>query len=258
MKWHERLQTSHQEGHAQGMGRTGRLAALVAWVLGLVALLAVLLPVGGTLATPPLDPGGWGDWLAARTAEDAVMAIVRVVAIGLAGYLLLATALAVVLRLGDAGRLVTVAEVVTLPFVRGIVQAGLGVGLAGASVAAVGAGAGSVRQPTAAEVALASAEGVPVLERVDTPPPVLRRIDAVAPEPVADAATWTVAPGDHLWSVAERVLADAWGRQPAEAEVVPFWEAVVETNRPGLPDPANPDLLFPGQVLTLPAPPHAP
>lgn len=244
------------------MGRTGRLAALVTWVLGLLALVAVLLPVGGALAAPPLDPARWGDWLAARTAEGAAFAVLRVVALGLAGYLLLATALAVALRLGDAGRLLTVADVVTLPFVRGIVQAGLGVGLAGASVAAVGAGTGTVHRPTAAEVALVSTETAPDPGPVDAPPPVLRRIDVVAPEPetiaVPDALTWTVAPGDHLWAVATRVLADAWGRQPAEAEIVPFWEAVVEVNRAGLPDPGNPDLLFPGQVLTLPAPPHAP
>ena len=250
------------------MGRTGRVAALVVWVLGLAGLLAVLLPVGGALAAPPLDPAGWSGWLAARTAPEAAMAVLRVVAIGLTGYLLLATAVAVALRLGDAGRLVTAAEVVTLPFVRGIVQAGLGVGLAGATVAGIGAGGGTTRVPTAAELALVAAEGAPVLaegvpvlaegapvlQRLDDPPPVLQRVDA---GPAPDA-TWTVAPGDHLWSIAERVLAGAWGRPPADAEVVPFWEAVVERNRPSLADPGNPDLLFPGQVLTLPAPPHAP
>lgn len=241
------------------MGRTGRVAAFAAWVLGLAALLAVLVPVGGALAAPPLDPAGWSDWLAGRTAPEAAMAVARVVAIGLAGYLLLATVVAAALRLGDAGRLVTAADVVTLPFVRGIVQAGLGVGLAGAAVAGVGAGGGTTRVPTAAEVALVSAasapvEPAPVLERVDDPPPVLQKVDA-APAP---DATWTVAPGDHLWSIAERVLAGAWGRPPADAEVAPFWEAVVERNQASLADPGNPDLLFPGQVLTLPAPPHAP
>ena len=70
--------------------------------------------------------------------------------------------------------------------------------------------------------------------------------------------TWTVAPGDHLWSIASRVLSDAWGRPPSDVEVVPFWEQVVELNRDRLADPANPDLIFPGQSLVVPAPPPAP
>ncbi len=65
-------------------------------------------------------------------------------------------------------------------------------------------------------------------------------------------------PGDHFWTVAERVLADAWGRQPTDIELLPYWRAVVETNRSRLADPANPDLLFPGQTLTVPPPPVRP
>jgi len=69
------------------------------------------------------------------------------------------------------------------------------------------------------------------------------------------AREWTVRPGDHLWGVAERSLAGAWGRPPTDAEVDPYWSALVDANRPGLRDPANPDLVFPGQVLVVPPPP---
>jgi nucleoid-associated protein YgaU len=75
--------------------------------------------------------------------------------------------------------------------------------------------------------------------------------------PVAPAPTWTVAPGDHLWSIATRVLAEGWGRAPSDAEVAPYWEQVVGVNRDRLADPADPDLLFPGQVLVVPRPPAA-
>src|SRR4051812_12354298 len=134
---------------------------MVAWVLGLVAVLAAMVALGhGALGAPALGaPHTWGDWLAERTAADAAMAIVRLVVIGLAGYLLAVTVLAVVLRLGQAGRLVTAVDVVTLPLVRGVVQAALGVGLTGVAVATVGS-TGVHRSPggapTAADAALVS------------------------------------------------------------------------------------------------------
>jgi nucleoid-associated protein YgaU len=62
----------------------------------------------------------------------------------------------------------------------------------------------------------------------------------------------TLAPGDHLWAVAERTLAAAQDRRPPEREVVRYWRSLVELNRSDLPDPADPDLVFPGDVIRLP------
>lgn len=73
-----------------------------------------------------------------------------------------------------------------------------------------------------------------------------------APAPAA-GRTWLVQRGDHFWSIARRVLAEAWNRPPAAHEVAPFWRALVADNRSRLADPDNPDLLFAGQVLTVPA-----
>lgn len=86
----------------------------------------------------------------------------------------------------------------------------------------------------------------------EPPPPSL----TYEPAPAAVGAdTWEVRRGDHFWSIAQRVLGRAWGRSPTVAEVDPYWRALVAENRPRLADPANVDLLFAGQVLTLPAPP---
>ena len=74
----------------------------------------------------------------------------------------------------------------------------------------------------------------------------------------AEATEWTAGPGDHLWHVAETTLAGAWGRAPSDAEVAPYWQQVVDANRDGLPDPGNPDLILPGQVLRVPPPPPPP
>ncbi|MGH9283765.1 MAG: LysM peptidoglycan-binding domain-containing protein, partial [Acidimicrobiales bacterium] len=90
------------------------------------------------------------------------------------------------------------------------------------------------------------------------PTPPVEPAAAPAPPPTADPHTWTVQPGDHFWSVAERVLAEAWRRPPTDTEVDPYWRTLVEANRARLRDPGNPDLLFPGQVIEVPALPAPP
>lgn len=68
----------------------------------------------------------------------------------------------------------------------------------------------------------------------------------------APARTWEIAPGDHLWGVAEATLAEAWERVPHAGEVAAYLERLVEANRDALPDPDNPDLVLPGLEVTLP------
>lgn len=58
--------------------------------------------------------------------------------------------------------------------------------------------------------------------------------------------------GDNLWSIAAAHLAEVRGTRPTGREVTPYWRAVIDANREVLPDPTNPDLLFPGVVLHLP------
>jgi hypothetical protein len=69
---------------------------------------------------------------------------------------------------------------------------------------------------------------------------------------------WLVRPGDNLWSIATDILAAAWGRPPDVREVAPYWWRVVEINRPYLPNPADPSLLFPGDRVTIPPAPATP
>lgn len=260
---------------AAGPGLVGRSLPLVAWVGALAVVLAGAVALGSipALAAPPLShPGSLGDWAAARGPVEAAFAVMRVVVVALACYLLFVTVLAVVLRLGRAGRLVTAFDVLTLPWVRRIVQGALGVGLVGATLAAVGSvaagpAAGQSRTLTAADARLAAdaddrpREGDDLLVRlpdVEPAPPTMQRVDEPAAAVAALTAEVTLAAGDHLWSVAEKALADAWGRAPSDAELAPFWEQLVEANRDRLPDPRNPDLVFPGEVLTVPTPPPAP
>jgi nucleoid-associated protein YgaU len=146
-----------------------------------------------------------------------------------------------------------VLDVVTLPFVRTIVQAGLGAGLVGATVAGVAAYPSARSAPTSADAAIVAADPSPsttlVPERSgrDAGPP-----GALTATRTESVRTWTVAPGDHLWSIAERTVASSLDRTPEEAEVARYWRSLIAANRHVLADPDNPDLLFSGQVLTLP------
>jgi nucleoid-associated protein YgaU len=58
--------------------------------------------------------------------------------------------------------------------------------------------------------------------------------------------------GESLWRIASHRLETALQRSPTDAEIVPYWRAVIELNRDRLPDRDDPDLILPGQELLLP------
>jgi len=66
--------------------------------------------------------------------------------------------------------------------------------------------------------------------------------------------TWTVEPGQCFWSIAEARLARTGDHPPTTEEIVAYWHQLIEANRGVLSDPRNADLVFPGQVFSLPAP----
>jgi hypothetical protein len=217
-----------------------RLAA-AAWVAVLAAVLVGLGRAGvGALAPPPLSPGAWAAWAATRTPVEAAAAVLRLVVLAGALYLLAVTVVGVAAGLLRRRRAVVAVARWSPPVVRWL----LGAWLAGAL--AVGPAAAAPDRPPPTMVLLpderpttTTTTGVPV----PAPP--------AAPAVPAEATT-TLAPGDHLWSVAARTLAAAWGRPPAEREVAPYWRLVVERNRAELPNPDDPDLVFPGEVVRLP------
>ncbi len=68
------------------------------------------------------------------------------------------------------------------------------------------------------------------------------------PDPQEAGTRWVVAPGEHFWSIAEAVTAS-----DDEAVVAGYWRVLIDVNRSRLVVPGDPDVLLPGQVLTLPA-----
>ena len=57
--------------------------------------------------------------------------------------------------------------------------------------------------------------------------------------------------------MAEVTLVRVWGRVPSDAEVDDYWTRLIAVNRVRLAHGDDPDLVFPGQVFELPAPPPA-
>ncbi|HSH23480.1 MAG TPA: hypothetical protein VK975_05390, partial [Acidimicrobiales bacterium] len=219
--------------------------------------------LSGPLAPPLLgDPGSWPAWAGGRTPLQAIFTLLGLSLVVVAWYLLVITCLQVATRLAGASALVSLTDLVTLPVVRRTVHAALDLGLAGSVMA--GGAALPLPPVGAGPIALVSAttpDEAPPADEAD--PPVMRRVpDAVPAEPVLAAPAppaadreWVVAPGDHLWSVATRVLEAAWAMPATDDQVADYWQRLIEANRDRLADPANPDLVFPGQVLTVVEPP---
>jgi nucleoid-associated protein YgaU len=165
------------------------------------------------------------------SADDpaiAVMTAVRVAAGALAVYLFLATLLAVRLpRLAPR-------------FVRRLVAGAVGTAVLFAPMTA----SASRTEPAPIDA--------PVIRRVppttepapETPPP--------APADTEGPTEVVVVAGDHLWAIAERALAGRLGRPPSDAEIVPFWTALIDANRDRLAS-GDADLVFPGETIVLPS-----
>lgn len=264
--------------------RTREVAPLAAWLASLVvAIVAFTAMGGGQLAAPPLsDPGSWADWAGDRDGVVATVAVLRLVVLALAWYLVGVTTIGAVARLARLAQLVRVADALSVPVVRRVLQASLGVGLA-TSVVVTPTGAVLPRPagPTMAVAAGQSVADAPVMRPLapasspspsTTPlaepelaPPGMRPLPAdrttptpVTPQPVptddgqADADLVTVVEGDHLWAIAERHVRQVRGDATGDTEVADYWYRLIDVNRGRLVDPDDPDLVLPGQRFVLP------
>ncbi len=243
----------------------------MAWIATLVAIIWGLGRLGsGQLSTPPLlDRSALQEWLDRRDAVTVAFALLRLVGLALAWYLLVVTTLGLAARLSHVPALVRLADLATIPAVRKVLGAVAGVGLTASAASLMAA---SMLPDQAPAEAHADASSRVVLERLpDGSDVILRRLPDAdgtstmrvddgtdAPLEAPAARDWTTAPGDHFWHIAEASLADTWGRAPTDTEIDPYWHDLVALNRPLLADQGNPDLIFPGQVFRLPEPPPAP
>lgn len=255
------------------MGTFRRLMPLLTWVATLAVAIALFTALGnGPLAAPPITtPSAWGEWAAAREPVVATVAILRLAVLAMAWYLVGVTTIGAAARLAQLASLTRVADALSVPLVRRVLQTSLGVGLATAFVASAASGVVASRpdppsmQPIAGgarteleppgmrplDTPLDTTEddgGAPTQQAVEAP--VVADPDVAAPDEVA---THEVRTGDHLWSIAHDHLAAVTKTDPSDDEVAAHWRDVIDANRGRLVDPDNPDLLLPGQEVLLPA-----
>ena len=76
---------------------------------------------------------------------------------------------------------------------------------------------------------------------------------APAPPPEPRASVHVVRPGDNLWLIARRTLIEAGNTRPADTEIARYWQIVIAANRATLRS-GDPSLIFPGELVALPAP----
>lgn len=258
------------------MRERSRLVGLVVTEVALVVALHALGRSDGF----GIEWSNLSTWFESTSFEDAFGVVVLVVALLIAYWLLVSTL--AYLAASVAGRPGALGAVswLTLPPVRRLVSRAVALSLAASTVAgslssAVAGGAGSA--PVVAEVdqsgtffppgATRAPEGgdqpgivvPPHLEPESAPAghdPEPDQRPSVPVEPVVDGSVGhpvTVRHGDHLWGLAERHLAEVLGRSDlGEHEIARYWVSVIEANRETIRS-GNPDLIYPGEVLVLPA-----
>jgi nucleoid-associated protein YgaU len=226
--------------------RPARLALSVAL---LAAALDALVQMGdGPLAPPPLSISGAVSWSNRTTAVVAAFALVRLIALALGGYLLVLAMVGGAVHTMRTRRGILLLDRATLPALRGALAV-MGLGTLGIVTAPVTFATPNPPVSSTAQIRPVAPSTATIRPAPDAPPPP----SAPVPPPAAsstDDQQHVVARGESLWVIAATRLAEARASDVSDEEIAGYWRAVVAAN----PLP-NPDLLFVGQVIELPAVP---
>ena len=305
------------------MDEASRLRAVVE-VLVALALPAVAVVVLHGLGEHPRLRIEWSAlelWLQVSPLEDVVAAILRLLGLTVAYWLLLSTAVYLLARMTRLPALIGAVEWATLPVVRRAADRAVALALVGSSFAGPAAPAlavdaddlpgvppppvvqvdgpptpgaddaagqhlyepvpaGDAETPTTSqEHATPAPERLPSAPSAGAPntadrlgpggppagatpaeargapdrPALGERGDVAASDGGAVVAQrYEVVAGDNLWAIACSALTKAWGRTPTAAETAVYWRELIARNAARLRS-ANPDLIYPGEVLDLPA-----
>ena len=251
---------------------------------GLILVLVVSLVLVSSIPTVALPGLGapTEDWFREIDPAEGLLAVLRILVLTGLAYLLAATLLLLASTAIRSSAVNRLAVRCTGPALQRFLRTSVGVGIGTmTSLHSLAAGAApppseespepvpaASAEPTAEETTTLTrlddpnpvAPVEPGSEATDPPPPLEAEPDVTTPaeaEPADPTDWWTVAPGDHLWHIAEETLADH-GAAPSPDEVAAYWRTLCETNHSRLIDPDNPDLIMPGQQIALPPVQFAP
>ena len=216
------------------------------------ALAALLHLAGrGSLSAPSV--GSWADldaWYELRGAGVAVVAMVRLAALAASSWLALAAGLQIVATSTRTRPVAALADHVSPRFLRTIARGAASLSIS-AGLTLPAAMTGPVAGPPGT-VVMVPLDAEPTTTTSSPPPPITPPAEPppttpapVQPVPARGPSEVVVAPGQSFWSIA--------AEHAAESDPVDYWLSLIEENRPRLVDPTNPDLLYPGQILHLPA-----
>lgn len=237
--------------------------------LGLVIVLSAL--VAATYLLHRLEPTFPASALGEGSLEVALGSAARLLGLAIAYWLLASTVLYSLASLARLPRALRAISPLTWRPLRRLIDGGLAstVAIAMALPAPATVVPGYVPVPasdpptetTSTTLSIESTIGTPTTAVISPPVDILYLpIEPVTvPVPVSAADRGTaesehvvVMPGDNMWLLAERRLGEMLGRQAADHEVAPYWLAVIGANRDRVRS-GDPDLIFPGEVLVLPA-----
>lgn len=223
-----------------------------------------------------IDWADFGGWMASTDLVDAITALSRPLALGVAYWSLIGTLLYLFAVLTGSERLINAVAPFTLPVVRRladrVVAGSIAVGVIATPL--LGTTGSLSAEPGVAAPAPVAADYVPaaltvtaaplpppepvsvtqrpVAAPVSEPPQQPEQVPMVT-QPTVGQVEVTARAGDHLWGLAERRVSEVLGRAPSDPEIAPYWRAVVEQNRATLRS-GDPDLIHPGEVVVLPDP----
>lgn len=221
-------------------------------------------------------------WLDTTPPTDALLSIARLVGLGCGWWILASTSLNLVAGLCRAPAALRLAAPFTLPFIRNlgvrVVMGAMAVSTLGTAVPA----AASTDDPLPAR----PLDSYPAPLAFPRPPLLTPRPQTLLPAPrplpfpgfnllndsepllhrdgestclpasipcaaAAPGEHYLIAPGDHMWNIARRVLTRSMPDPPTTRQIASYWIDLIETNRETIRS-GDPDLIYPGEKLFLP------
>ncbi len=210
------------------------------------------------LAAPPSVSGGTTAW----TGEELATACLWTLSIACGAWLTLTTLVCVAAAARGHVGLARRAAALAPPLARRALETAALGALTLTPVPAFAASAAPGTTPAGISRHVTTVDGRNGLEIpvVRAPAPETARAPARHPapadrvrEPVPQTRHHVVRAGDNLWRIASSEVARRTGNaRPADRDVAPYWRRLVELNRASLRS-HDPSLIFPGEVVTLPA-----